>query len=189
MTVIRREDGREWRIEPSAEGIPLVFGDGKYDHDPPRVASRLESALAEQLAGAVGSLESIRRMAREGYTASPANALRLIREEVERGLSTTTRGGSKTMTVVAHNDDEWTPPTGPWTEADHWHWTAEHHREFRVQAEKDRARLTEQLQGAVEECEALRAMVRGAVGFIERNPGPYDVADWLERARAAVGGQ
>lgn len=56
MTVIRREDGREWRIEDSAEGVPLVFGDGKYDHDPPRVASRLESALAEQLQGAVMAL-------------------------------------------------------------------------------------------------------------------------------------
>ena len=42
------EFGR-WRIEPSQEGIPLVFGDGKYPHDPPRVASLLEGALAAEV--------------------------------------------------------------------------------------------------------------------------------------------
>lgn len=50
---------REWRIENSAEGIPLVFGDGKYPHDPPRVASELESALAAQLAEAVEALQAV----------------------------------------------------------------------------------------------------------------------------------
>jgi hypothetical protein len=44
-------------------------------------------------------------------------------------------------------------------------------------------------QGAVEDNEQLRAMLRGAIGFIERNPGAYDVGDWLERARTTVGGQ
>jgi len=62
MSVIRH-DGREWRIEDSAEGIPLVYGDGKYPHDPPRVASALEDALAKQLRGAVkaigGALEEL----------------------------------------------------------------------------------------------------------------------------------
>lgn len=37
--------GGRWRIEQSREGIPLVFGDGKYPHDPPRVASMLEAVL------------------------------------------------------------------------------------------------------------------------------------------------
>lgn len=54
-----------WRIEPSREGIPLVFGDGKYPHDPPRIASELESALAEQLAGAA---EALKLIARPGAT-------------------------------------------------------------------------------------------------------------------------
>lgn len=36
------------------------------------------------------------------------------------------------------------------------------------------------------EVERLRALLHGAVGFIERNPGPYDVADWLARARDAL---
>lgn len=40
-----------WRLEQSveAESIWLVFGDGKYLHDPPRVASALEAALIERL--------------------------------------------------------------------------------------------------------------------------------------------
>jgi hypothetical protein len=44
---------QRWTIEPSREGIPLVFGDGKYPQDPPRVASELEAALADAYAGAV----------------------------------------------------------------------------------------------------------------------------------------
>jgi len=39
----------QWRIEDSDEGIPLVYGDGRYPHDPPRVASRLEAAMAEEI--------------------------------------------------------------------------------------------------------------------------------------------
>lgn len=54
MSVI--EHGR-WRIEPSKEGIPLVFGDGKYPQDPPRIASELESSLADAYAGAVAAIE------------------------------------------------------------------------------------------------------------------------------------
>ena len=42
------EFGR-WRVEQSQEGIPLVFGDGKYPQDPPRVASQLESALSAEV--------------------------------------------------------------------------------------------------------------------------------------------
>lgn len=61
MAVIRRGE-REWSIEDSAEGIPLVYGDGKYPHDPPRVASLLESALHEQLAGAVEALAGLVRL-------------------------------------------------------------------------------------------------------------------------------
>lgn len=49
-----------WRIEPSKEGIPLVFGDGKYPHDPPRIASELESSLAAAYAGAVEERDRLR---------------------------------------------------------------------------------------------------------------------------------
>jgi hypothetical protein len=45
----------------------------------------------------------------------------------------------------------WTPPTDrEWTEAEHWRWTAEHHCEFRIRAEEERAALRQQLEGAVE---------------------------------------
>lgn len=40
-----RSDVNHWRIEQSQEGVWLVFGDGKYPHDPPRPASALEVAL------------------------------------------------------------------------------------------------------------------------------------------------
>lgn len=42
----------QWTLERSAEGILLVFGDGKYPHDPPRVASRLEEELARRVEAA-----------------------------------------------------------------------------------------------------------------------------------------
>lgn len=45
-----RRIGR-WRLVQSveAESIWLVFGDGKYPHDPPRVASALEVELMKRL--------------------------------------------------------------------------------------------------------------------------------------------
>lgn len=49
-----------WRIENSAEGIPLVFGDGKYPHDPPRVASGLEFALAREVERLRAALTNVR---------------------------------------------------------------------------------------------------------------------------------
>lgn len=71
-----------WAIENSQEGIPLVFGDGKYPHDPPRAASLLEVALAARLEEIREALEAI-----EGDLAnwSPdnkggiAHALRVVR--------------------------------------------------------------------------------------------------------------
>jgi len=79
------------------------------------------------------------------------------------------------MSLIEHSDDDWTPPTGPWTEADHRRWTAEHHREFRVQAEKDRAELLQQLEGAVE---ALRV----CADRLTHGPLPGN-EDWYEKAR------
>jgi hypothetical protein len=91
--VIRRSDGREWRIEPSAEGIPLVFGDSRYPHDPPRVASELESALAERLAGAVREALTVR----EAFAVASAEVQACAENGddpacVRSALSTTTGG-------------------------------------------------------------------------------------------------
>ncbi len=44
----------------SEEGVWLVFGDSKYPHDPPRVASSLEAYLWEQLQARDESLEQRR---------------------------------------------------------------------------------------------------------------------------------
>lgn len=61
--------GREWRIEPSDEGIALVFGDGKYEQDPPRPAMALEIALHEQLRGAVDLIRELAECAGKGVEA------------------------------------------------------------------------------------------------------------------------
>lgn len=46
----KRESG-DFRLELSDEGIWLVFGDGKYPHDPPRPATEVEAALWERCQG------------------------------------------------------------------------------------------------------------------------------------------
>lgn len=54
-------DVAHWRMEKSAEGIMLVYGDSKYEQDPPRVATALESALLSELRGAVEDRDLYKR--------------------------------------------------------------------------------------------------------------------------------
>jgi hypothetical protein len=91
------------------------------------------------------------------------------------------------MTVIEPPED-WTPPEGEWTELDHMTWVANHHREFRVIAERERAALTEQLRGAVEALDVLLAACEDVVQ-VRNGEAAERWHKAVEQARAAVGGQ
>jgi hypothetical protein len=91
------------------------------------------------------------------------------------------------MSVIEHSDDDWTPPTGPWTEADHWRWTANHHREFRVRAEEDRARLTERLEGAVATATDAISLAEHLVPYAPQHERARFFAETAELRKLSIG--